>query len=143
MFAKMKNRIEYMKKTFGTRQPTFEELQKLNFTRELFEQVCHGYLGLNDAIIKCFNSPPKFHLSEKNFPSQKERDFAHNVMGVIDVILKHEVEIKFLNVILKHDLEEIFRHGTLDGAIENGFLPKVTGWGKEAGGSMAHVPSLN
>jgi hypothetical protein len=140
-----KDIIERLKTVYGSPEPTLKELKHLNHIRGLFEQVSHGFLSLNYAIVNCFDLAPgsKLSLSQRSNPSQNEKNFAYGVVGAIGFILNFGIGIGFFCNILQHDLEEINRHGTLDEAIKTGFWPKAMGWAQEIGSWTDLVPSLN
>ena len=58
--------------------------------------------------------------------TQVEKEFALDVVGLIDFTLRNGVNMAFPVNMLSHDLAEIFLRGSLDRAIAAGVRPKVS-----------------
>jgi hypothetical protein len=130
MCSHLIDKLEKLKKMFGSGKPALMDLRKLCFSRDVLQEVYCGYLGLNDAIIKYYFAPSDFNGSDSKIPTSTEKLFAENMMAVIDLTINHEIGIGFYRSINNHDVDEIILHGSLDNAIKHGFWPKAIGWEK-------------
>ena len=67
----------------------------------------------------------------KGGPNSIETKFLKDIHGVIEFVIRNDLSFLFPLDILIHDLQEIrSENGSLEKAIEKGFLPKASGWSK-------------
>ena len=83
-----------------------------------------------DALlfIKQIGDSVPFLEDKKESATPAEREFAKDIVSIINFTVRNSISISFVLNILSHDLAEIIRKGSLDKALEGAFLPKSQSW---------------